>query len=69
MGTLTVFSGRLKLLRPAQSIAGDQDRCRALAKEHGAVLVTGEGHDSNHAGAAQALARVGDWLREEAKDA
>lgn len=69
VGTLTVFSGRLKLLRPLPSIAGDPDRCRALAKEHGAVLVTGEGHDFNHAGAAQALARVGDWLREETKDA
>lgn len=67
VGTLTVFSGHLKLLRPAQCFAGDVDRCRALAKELGAVLITGEGHDFNHAGAAQALARVGDWLRDNAE--
>lgn len=64
VATLTEFSGRLRLLRPLENIADDLERCRALAKELGALLVTGEGHDFNHSGAAQALARVGDWLRE-----
>lgn len=64
VGTLTVFSGRLKLLRPLPSIAGDSDRCWALAKELGAVLVTADGRDFSAAGAAKSLAAVGDWLRE-----
>lgn len=68
VATLTVFSGRLKLLRPLPSITGDPDRCRALAKALGAVLVTADGRDYSAANAAKSLAAVGDWLRERTED-
>lgn len=63
VGNLTTFSERVRLFRPTEGISQDENECTTLAKELGAVLVTGEGRDFNHATAAEALGRVGDWMR------
>lgn len=67
VGQLTTFGSRVRLFRPVESINHDLERCRALAQELEAALVTREGHDFNHHGGAQALGLVADWIREEGR--
>ena len=63
---LTILSDKVRLLKPIGRTGQLPRVRRRLMRDHNAVLVTAEGHDFNHAGAAHALAQVGNWLSEEA---